>query len=59
LKAIRYDHGESRITVESRNSFLRAIDIMRVLENFFLFFRSSIEVVFITALLAAVAYRDG
>jgi len=32
---------------------------MRVLENFFLSFRSSIEVVLITALLAAVAYRDG
>jgi len=32
---------------------------MRVLENFFLFFRSSIDVVLITALLVTVAYRDG
>jgi len=32
---------------------------MRVLEKFFLFFRLSIEVVLITALLTAVAYRDG
>jgi len=58
LKAIRYDHGESRITVESHNSFLRNNRYHANTRELFPFL-SSIEIILVTALLAAVAYRDG